>query len=63
MPFAPAVPFAFAATLPFPPPAPPPPLFAAGEVGATELVPPFAAPDPPVAKVVVAKFPPAPPDP
>jgi hypothetical protein len=63
IPAAPEVPLAFAATLPFPPPAPPPPRFAAGAVGPTELVPPFAAPDPPVASVAVEKLPPAPPDP
>jgi hypothetical protein len=62
-PDAPDVPFAFAATPPFPPPAPPPPRFTAGVVGPTWLVPPLAAPEPPVASVAVEKFPPAPPDP
>jgi hypothetical protein len=63
-PAAPLVPIARATLpVPLPPPAPPPPRFATAEVGATMVVPPSEAPDPPVASVEVLKFPPAPPEP
>ncbi len=64
IPAAPLVPIARATLpLPLPPPAPPPPRFTAAAVGATPVVPPSDAPDPPVASVEVLKFPPAPPEP